>query len=87
MAVQIPSGLLGTWLGRNRTAGVSYVLVLAVAGVLTTVLLAGVLRAGLAAQILPLWADFMARGSLAMAAYVWLSRRFRTRPVQRSVAR
>ncbi|NEC85651.1 hypothetical protein G3I71_07375 [Streptomyces sp. SID12501] len=87
MAVQIPSGLLGTWLGRNRTAGVSYVLVLAVAGVLTAVVLWGALGAGHAAQILPLWADFMARGSLAMAAYVWLSRRLRTGPAQRSVAR
>ncbi|KUN57158.1 hypothetical protein AQJ43_04770 [Streptomyces avermitilis] len=87
MVVQIPSGLLGTWLGRNRTASVSYVLVLVVASVLTTVLLWGALGAGSAAQILPLWADFMARGSLAMAAYVWLSRHLRTRLVQRSVAR
>ncbi|MFI1360727.1 hypothetical protein ACH4TV_45235 [Streptomyces sp. NPDC020898] len=80
VAVQIPAGLLGTWLGRNRTAGVGYVLVLAVAGVLTAGLLWGALGAGRAAQILPLWADFMARGSLAMAAYVWLSRRLRTWP-------
>ncbi len=86
VAVQIPSGLLGTWLGRNRTAGVSYVLVLAVAAVLTTVLLWGALGVGSAAQLLSLWADFMARGSLAMAAYVWLSRRLRTRAVQRSFA-
>jgi hypothetical protein len=87
VAVQIPSGLLGTWLGRNRTEGVSYVFVLAVAAVLTTVLLWGALGVGSTAQLLPLWADFMARGSLAMAAYVWLSRRLRTRPGQRSVVR
>ncbi|GGS07859.1 hypothetical protein GCM10010269_53650 [Streptomyces humidus] len=87
VAVQIPSGLLGTWLGRNRTASITYALVLAVAGVLTAVLLWGVLGARLVAQNLLLWADFMARGSLAMAAYVWLSRRLRTRSVQRSVAR
>ncbi len=80
VAVQIPAGLLGTWLGRNRTAGVSYVLVLAVAAVLTTALLRGALGPGSADQILPLWADFMARGSLAMAAYVWLSRRLRAWP-------
>jgi hypothetical protein len=80
VAVQIPSGLLGTWLGRNRPAGVSYALVLAVAGALTAVLLWGVLEAGSAGEFLPLWGDFMARGSLAMAAYVWLSRRLRTRP-------
>lgn len=79
VAVQIPAGLLGSWLGRNRTAGVSYVLVLAVAGVLTTVLLWGAPGASRAAQIIPLWADFMARGSLTMAAYVWLSRRLRRR--------
>jgi hypothetical protein len=35
VAVQIPSGLPGTWLGRNRTAAASYVRVPAVAGVLT----------------------------------------------------
>jgi hypothetical protein len=83
VAVQIPAGLLGTWLGRNRTAGVSFVLVLAVAGVLTFALLWGVLEVGRVAQILPLWSDFMARGSLAMAAYVWLSRRLLTWPVRR----
>ncbi|MEF9904805.1 hypothetical protein [Streptomyces sp. P9-A2] len=82
VVVQIPSGLLGTWLGRNRTAGVCYVGVLAVAGVLTIVLLWGVLGAGSVAQALPLWADFMARGSLALAAYVWLSRRLRAWPVR-----
>ncbi|WP_329411993.1 hypothetical protein OG802_18820 [Streptomyces sp. NBC_00704] len=86
VAVQIPSGLLGSWLGRNRTAGVTYGLVLAVAGVLTTALVWGLLGARGTAQILPLWADFMARGSLAMAAYVWLSRRLRPRPVQRPAA-
>lgn len=82
--VQIPAGLLGTWLGRNRTAGVSYALVLAVAGVLTTVLLRGVLEVGSAAQALPLWADFMVRGSSALAAYVWLVRFLRARSVRRS---
>ncbi|MFB7116260.1 hypothetical protein [Streptomyces sp. NPDC056190] len=84
MVVQIPSGLLGTWLGRNRSAGVCYVCVLTVAGVLTIVLMRGVLEAGSVAQTLPLWADFMARGSLALAAYVWLSRRLRAWPVRRS---
>ncbi|WP_206188861.1 hypothetical protein [Streptomyces hirsutus] len=82
VVVQIPSGLLGTWLGRNRTAGVCYVSVLAVAGVLTIVLLWGVLGADSVAQALPLWADFMARGSLALAAHVWLSRRLRAWPVR-----
>jgi hypothetical protein len=83
VVVQIPSGLLGTWLGRNRTAGVSYVCVLVVAGVLTIVLVREVLEVNSVAQIVPLWTDFMARGLLAMAAYVWLSRRLLTRPVRR----
>ncbi|MFJ4282798.1 hypothetical protein [Streptomyces massasporeus] len=44
VAVQIPSGLLGTWLGgRNRGAGVVYAYVLAVAAVLTAALSWGVL--------------------------------------------
>lgn len=85
--VQIPAGLLGTWLGRNRTAGVTYVFVLAVAGVLTAALLWGVLEAGPVTRTLPLWADFMARASLAMATYVWLSRHLLTRPVRRPEAR
>ena len=75
VAVQIPSGLLGTWLGRNRGAGVMYACVLAVAGVLTAALSWGVLETDRLAEILPVWADLMARGSLGMAAYVWLSRR------------
>ncbi|MGK5449016.1 hypothetical protein [Streptomyces radiopugnans] len=81
--VQIPSGLLGTWLGRNRTAGVGYALALAVAGVLTLLLLLGLLGTGRDAGVLPLWADLMARGSLGLASYVWLSRRLRNRPVRR----
>ncbi|MEV0691625.1 hypothetical protein [Streptomyces sp. NPDC050388] len=83
VVVQIPSGLLGTWLGRDRTAGVCYVCVLAVAGVLTIVLVRGVLEVDGVAQLLSSWADFMARGSLALAAYVWLSRRLRAWPVRR----
>ncbi|GGT01531.1 hypothetical protein GCM10010254_22280 [Streptomyces chromofuscus] len=83
VVVQIPSGLLGTWLGRNRTAGICYVFVLTVASVLTVVLVRGVLEVGSVADLLPLWGDFMARGSLALAAYVWLSRPLRTWPVRR----
>lgn len=83
VAVQIPSGLLGTWLGRNRTAAARYVLVPTVAGVLTFVLLWAVLNVGPVTQVLPLWADFMARGSVAMASYVWLTHRLLTGPARR----
>ncbi|GAB2951658.1 hypothetical protein GCM10027075_60050 [Streptomyces heilongjiangensis] len=87
VTVQIPSGLLGTWLGRNRTAAVSYVLVLAVAGVLTSVLLWAVVEVGRVAHVFPLWADLMARGSVAMASYVWLSHHVLTRPARRPEGR
>ncbi|MEU0214660.1 hypothetical protein ABZ281_05840 [Streptomyces sp. NPDC006265] len=75
VAVQIPSGLLGAWLGRNRGAGAMYACVVVVAGVLTAALSWGVLETDRLAEILPVWADLMARGSLGMAAYVWMSLR------------
>src|SRR5690606_7227809 len=79
--VQIPSGLLGTWLGRHRTARTDYVLALAVAGTLTFVLLCAVLGpAEAAVGAWPLWAELMARVALTLAAYVWLNRRLRTPP-------
>ena len=74
VVVQIPSGLLGTCLGRKRRFLVSYAFVMAVAGGLTVVFLWGVLGVGRAAEFWPLWADCMARGSVALAGYVWLSR-------------
>lgn len=75
VAVQIPAGLLGTWLcGRKCGAGVVYACVLAVAAVLTAALSWGVLGTDHLAEILPVWADLMARGALGMAAYVWLRR-------------
>ncbi|WP_234388259.1 MULTISPECIES: hypothetical protein [Streptomyces] len=78
VAVQIPAGLLGTRLGRNRGAGTAYACVLAVTVALTSALTWAVLRTDDPALLLSVWADFMARGSLAMAAYVWLSRRLTT---------
>ncbi|MGW8552462.1 hypothetical protein [Streptomyces tubercidicus] len=71
--VQIPSGLLGSWLGRNRGALVSYAFALTVAGTLTLAFLWGVLRVGNLAELTDLWADFMARGSWALAGYVGLA--------------
>ncbi|NEC28401.1 hypothetical protein G3I20_17945 [Streptomyces sp. SID8111] len=82
--VQIPSGLLGTRLGRHRTARTDYVLALAVAGTLTFVLLCAVLGpAEAAVGAWPLWAELMARVALTLAAYVWLNRRLRTPPSAR----
>ncbi|MFD0308364.1 hypothetical protein [Streptomyces sp. NPDC127119] len=75
VTVQIPAGLLGTWLGRHRTAAVGYALVLATTAVLMTALLWAAWGTSPTTQLLWLWADFMARASLAMGAYVWLSRR------------
>lgn len=78
--VQIPSGLLGTWIARDHTARVGYALALVSAGVLTAALLCGVTGDEQDAEILPLWTEFMARVSLPLASYVWLSRRLGTRP-------
>ncbi|MEU8680071.1 hypothetical protein [Streptomyces sp. NPDC048611] len=71
--VQIPSGLLGSRLGRNRGALATYAFTLAVAGTLTLAFLWSVERVNNTAELLSLWRDFMARGSLALAGYVWLT--------------
>lgn len=73
--VQIPSGLLGTWLGRNHSGLISYASALVVAGVLTAL----ALRVALHIEDVSLWADFMVRGSVGLAGYAWVSRR-RVRP-------
>ncbi|GAX49856.1 hypothetical protein [Streptomyces olivochromogenes] len=69
--VQIPSGLLGTWLGRNHSGLIGYASALVVAGVLTAL----VLRVALHSEDVSLWADLMARGSVGLAGYAWVSRR------------
>ncbi|WP_343245738.1 hypothetical protein [Streptomyces sp. SID4985] len=73
--VQIPSGLLGTRLGRDRGRHVPYLSALAVAAVLTASVLLVALRGEQdTAGLMRLWADFMVRGSLGLAGYVWLAR-------------
>ncbi|WP_432054771.1 hypothetical protein [Streptomyces sp. bgisy022] len=83
--VQIPSGLLGTRLGRHRTVRADYVLAVALAGALTFALLcvaSGSAEAAVGAW--PLWTELMARGALTLAAYVWLNRWLRRpRPAAR----
>ncbi|CAL9498291.1 hypothetical protein [Streptomyces sp. enrichment culture] len=79
--VQIPSGLLSTLLSRHRTVRADYVLALALAGALTTVLLGVVLGSAEAAlRAWPLWAELMARAALSLAVYVWLHHRLHTPP-------
>ncbi|MDG9701841.1 hypothetical protein [Streptomyces sp. DH37] len=71
--VQIPAGLLGTRLGRGRTAAVGYGSAVAVAGVLSWFLLRSLgwdVRSG----IVPVWADAVVRGSLGLAGYLWVMR-------------
>ncbi|MFD7701126.1 hypothetical protein [Streptomyces caelestis] len=68
-AVQIPAGLLGARLGGRRTAPVAYGSAVAVAGVLSLLLL---WAAGWGAG--PVWADAMVRAALGLAGYVWVVR-------------
>ncbi|MER6067089.1 hypothetical protein ABT167_39415 [Streptomyces sp. NPDC001792] len=75
--VQIPSGLLGTRLGRNHGGLITYASALAIAGVLTASALLVALRMEDAGELMQLWADFMVRGSLGLAGYVWIARRSR----------
>lgn len=73
VAVQIPAGLLGTWLGRNRTTTVRYTGAVVVAGVLSALFLRS-LGWDTWGGILPAWADAMVRGSIGLAAYMWVMR-------------
>ncbi|MFC8371015.1 hypothetical protein [Streptomyces sp. CB02400] len=76
VAVQIPAGLLGAWLGRRRTTLTRYGSAVAVAGVLSLLLLrAAGWNAG--QDVVPVWADAMVRGALGLAGYMWV---VRTRP-------
>ncbi|MFD8914325.1 hypothetical protein [Streptomyces sp. NPDC059575] len=73
--VQIPSGLLGTRLGRDQGRHVPYFSAIAVAAVLTALILLVALRGEQdVTGLMRLWADFMVRGSLGLAGYVWLTR-------------
>ncbi|MEV6837277.1 hypothetical protein AB0N17_22700 [Streptomyces sp. NPDC051133] len=69
--VQIPSGLLGSWLGRKHSGLISYALALVAAGVLTALALRMALHVG----DVSVWADFMVRGSVGLAGYTWVSQR------------
>ncbi|GAB7110265.1 hypothetical protein JCM4814A_85800 [Streptomyces phaeofaciens JCM 4814] len=71
--VQIPAGLLGTWLGGSRTTPVRYGSAVAVAGALSLLLFWSV-GGNAWGSIVPAWADAMARGSLGLAGYMWVVR-------------
>lgn len=71
--VQIPAGLLGSWLGRGRTAPVRYGGAVVVAGVLTLLLLWN-LEDGGWDGVLPMWGDAVARAALGLGAYLWVVR-------------
>ncbi|WP_435601934.1 hypothetical protein [Streptomyces sp. bgisy130] len=73
VAVQIPSGLLGSWLGGSGGALVSYAIAMAVAGVLTLVFLWGVVGVADLAEFTSLWLDYMARGAVGLAGYIGLT--------------
>lgn len=75
--VQIPSGLLGTRLGLGHGGPITYVSALAIAGVLTASALLVASRMADAGELTQWWADFMVRGSLGLAGYVWMVRRSR----------
>ncbi|MFB7329997.1 MULTISPECIES: hypothetical protein [unclassified Streptomyces] len=75
--VQIPSGLLGTRLGLSHGGLITYASTLAIAGILTASALLVALRMEDAGELTQLWADFMVRGSLGLAGYVWIARRSR----------
>lgn len=74
LAVQIPAGLLGSWLGRGRRAAAGYGFALATAGVLSLLLLYGVGWRSSSDGLLTLWADSMVRASLGLACYMWFVR-------------
>ncbi|WP_235467864.1 hypothetical protein [Streptomyces platensis] len=82
VVVQIPAGLLGSWLGRRGGALVSYAVAVAVAGALTLVFLRGVVGVADVAELTSLWLDHMARGAWALAGYIGLVAALRSRPAR-----
>ncbi|CAL9522545.1 hypothetical protein SUDANB176_03881 [Streptomyces sp. enrichment culture] len=84
LLVQIPSGLLGTRLGRGRGGLVAHASAPAVAGLLTASALRTILRPEDAGEFLSSWTDFMARGSLGLAGCVWATRTPRKNPTASS---
>ncbi|MFF9781981.1 hypothetical protein [Streptomyces nigrescens] len=82
LVVQIPAGLLGSWLGRRSGVLVSYAVAMTVAGVLTLVFLRGVVGVADVAELTSLWLDYMARGALALAGYVGLTSALWPRPAR-----
>lgn len=73
VCVQIPSGLLGAMLSRERSGSTAYASTLAIAGAITALLLLE-LRLEDAGDYVRMWAFLMVRGVLPLAAYVWVIR-------------
>ncbi|MET7365931.1 hypothetical protein ABZS61_08870 [Streptomyces sp. NPDC005566] len=73
VAVQIPAGLLGAWLGRSRTTPVAYGSAVMVASALSLLVFWG-LGWDTWGSILPAWADATVRGSIGLAGYMWVMR-------------
>jgi hypothetical protein len=71
--VQIPAGLLGTWLNRSRTARARYGSAVGVASALSLLLVWSLYRNDWG-SLVPVWADTMARVCLGLAGYVWVMR-------------
>ncbi|WP_330173591.1 hypothetical protein OG875_08370 [Streptomyces sp. NBC_01498] len=69
VAVQIPAGLLGSWLGRRRTTLAGYGSAVVVAGVLSLLPLWGQ-----GWDTFWIWLDFVARGAIGLGAYLWVVR-------------
>lgn len=82
VVVQIPSGLLGSWLGRRGGVLVGYPVAVAVAGALTLVFLWGVVEVADAAELASLWLDYMARGAVDLAGYIGLTSALWPRPAR-----
>ncbi|MGA5560478.1 hypothetical protein ACPCUV_04745 [Streptomyces platensis] len=82
VVVQIPAGLLGSWLGRRGGALVRYAVAVAVAGALALVFLRGVVGVADVAELTSLWLDCTARGALALAGYIGLTSALRPRPAR-----
>ncbi|MCX4970003.1 hypothetical protein OHA98_35680 [Streptomyces sp. NBC_00654] len=72
--VQIPAGILGTWLGRNGTTPVKYGSAVLVASALSLLLLWSLGWNAGGSSILTAWADAVVRGSVGLAGYMWVMR-------------
>ncbi|MBB1253113.1 hypothetical protein H3146_06975 [Streptomyces sp. OF3] len=72
--VQIPAGLVGSWLMARRSALTGYLGALMLAAILAVPTLVFVMGTGTGRDALIMWADYTGRCALSLTVYLWFIR-------------